>query len=185
MSPLTRGPQRTKSAWRLDKFDDHPPRLMRYPSFCPSPHPFRQRWSGSLKGSLAVNTAEKQRAQSISHLRRQAIDQAAEPHCLFSLPFCWLSKAITLREAITECWATLLSCINSSIRLLRARRENSNGRPAEPELQLTSWEIRSNWFRSAQMHKMIPEESLCEMPKGHTVATRVSFKAVLRECEKS
>jgi hypothetical protein len=35
------------------------------------------------------------------------------------------------------------------------------------------------------MHKMIPEESLCEMPKGHTVATRVSFKAILRECEKS
>jgi hypothetical protein len=35
------------------------------------------------------------------------------------------------------------------------------------------------------MHKMIPEESLCEMPRGHTVATRVSFKAVLRECEKS
>ena len=32
---------------------------------------------------------------------------------------------------------------------------------------------------------MIPEESLCEMPKGHTVATQVSFKAVLRECEKS
>src|ERR1700730_9916452 len=47
----------------------------------------------SSKGSLAVNTAEKQRTQSISHLRRQAIDRAAEPHCLFSLPFCWLSKS--------------------------------------------------------------------------------------------
>jgi hypothetical protein len=29
------------------------------------------------------------------------------------------------------------------------------------------------------------EDSLCEMPKGHTVATRVSFKDVLRECEES
>jgi hypothetical protein len=29
------------------------------------------------------------------------------------------------------------------------------------------------------------EDSLCEMPKGHTVATRVSFKDVLRKCEES
>src|ERR1700682_1299883 len=54
----------------------------------------------SSKGSLAVNTAEKQRARSISHLRRQAIDRADEPRCLFSLPFCLLSKAITLRELL-------------------------------------------------------------------------------------
>jgi hypothetical protein len=32
---------------------------------------------------------------------------------------------------------------------------------------------------------MIPEESLCEMPKVRTVATREPFKAVLREYEKS
>ena len=32
---------------------------------------------------------------------------------------------------------------------------------------------------------MIPEESFCEMPKVHTVATREPFKAVLREYEKS
>jgi hypothetical protein len=31
------------------------------------------------------------------------------------------------------------------------------------------------------MLRMIPEESLCEMPKVHTVATREPFKAVLRE----
>jgi hypothetical protein len=35
------------------------------------------------------------------------------------------------------------------------------------------------------MLRIISEASLCEMPKGHAVATRVSFKAVLRECEKS
>jgi hypothetical protein len=35
------------------------------------------------------------------------------------------------------------------------------------------------------MLRIISEGSLCEMPKGHTVATRVSFTAVLRECEKS
>jgi hypothetical protein len=35
------------------------------------------------------------------------------------------------------------------------------------------------------MLRMIPEESLCEMPKVRTVATREPFKAVLREYEKS
>jgi hypothetical protein len=35
------------------------------------------------------------------------------------------------------------------------------------------------------MLRMIPEESLCKMPKVLTVATRESFKAVLREYQKS
>jgi hypothetical protein len=35
------------------------------------------------------------------------------------------------------------------------------------------------------MLRIISEASLCEMPKGHAVAKRVSFTAVLRECEKS
>jgi hypothetical protein len=35
------------------------------------------------------------------------------------------------------------------------------------------------------MLRIISEQSLCEMPKGHSVAARVSFKAVLRKCEES
>src|ERR1700730_8211321 len=102
----------------------------------------------SSTGSLAVNTAEKQRARSISHLRRQV----------------HLKLHMSLYTTITSKWLKW------------------QWLPAEPEL--TSWEIRSNWFLSAQMLKN-DSRGITLRTKGHTVATRVSFKAVLRECEKS
>ena len=64
--------------------------------------------SGSPKGSLAVNTAEKQRAQSISHLRRQAIDRAAKPHCQKLLLL-----SVGLRSLLSELYNVVYTTITS------------------------------------------------------------------------
>src|ERR1700730_14083815 len=120
--------------------------------------------AGVQKGSLAVNTAEKQRAQSISHLRRQAIARGAEQaSSVLAAVFVGSVKLLCSGKLLLSIGARPCShWLHKFYDTTTTRNDAENSMtPRRAGAPTHIVENSLEWFRSVQMHKMIPEESIC------------------------